>query len=696
MDRDSLAVMSRVRTSVFASAAASAAALAIAFVSANCTYGVYDGNVVRSSRALSPPPLCADEAGKQTFTTSGSFTPPPGIERVSVSLVGGGGGGGGSNCGGSFGGGGGGGAGQAKLAVAVPVSGPVNVVVGAPGTAGVCSTWHKANVDPSKEPNGGEGGTSSFGSLTAAGGKGGAGGGQYEGGAGGASGGGTPGGNAVMSAPGTNGGTDTDGQSGGGGGGGGYNLPPSPGFAGGNGGGSGATAGGSGSQYRTNANGRMAGGGGGGSSPFGIGGTACSYQVPGTDGQGPGAGGGACMAGAPGLVVVEYGDASAASCGLSCTGTDGRKYGPCAAGSCTTTPSGDCSPPSAGGVYCCAPNDAGIEVGETTFEPGRQASIRTTDGAFTITFPVDAFAQRAKIVVRRFGDRTIRNLQVPVYGVTSEVPLAMGARVLVSFFGNEGGNPGGSSGGSSHLVVTVEPPNGGVRPTALGLKTGNSPTTVAGITSTLGVFSLDVVSAPTIALSTGAGASCFERCCAGPNASNSSAAAFFFAGTCHCQASTSGGPDERAGDCLLACPDVAQTIAKCEELSASTATSLSCIGPNAGGPNTCMPQMNGPTSVPPLCCISRTQTQCANGTCQGFSDAVLKVSCGSQDDCKKPFVCCYDPTDSSTSCKRDCPAARRICKQSSDCPDAGDAGATCPSSRCSFSTCGSPIPPQCQ
>ena len=38
----------------------------------------------------------------------------------------------------------------------------------------------------------------------------------------------------------------------------------------------------------------------------------------------------------------------------SCRGSDGKCYGPCSEGYCTTNPSGKCSSPSAGGVYCCS------------------------------------------------------------------------------------------------------------------------------------------------------------------------------------------------------------------------------------------------------------------------------------------------------------------------------------------------------
>jgi hypothetical protein len=44
----------------------------------------------------------------------------------------------------------------------------------------------------------------------------------------------------------------------------------------------------------------------------------------------------------------------------SCLGSDDKCYGPCSAGySCTTTPSGTCSDPSAGGVYCCGSSSGG-------------------------------------------------------------------------------------------------------------------------------------------------------------------------------------------------------------------------------------------------------------------------------------------------------------------------------------------------
>lgn len=101
----------------------------------------------------------------QTFTTSGTYTPTPGTTRIKVTLVGGGGGGGGTGATGS---------GQAAVGVAAGAGGyaigwltvpgaPTAVTVGAGGTAGTGSPL----------VSGGNGGTSSFLTLSATGGGGG-------------------------------------------------------------------------------------------------------------------------------------------------------------------------------------------------------------------------------------------------------------------------------------------------------------------------------------------------------------------------------------------------------------------------------------------------------------------------------------------------------------------------------------------
>jgi hypothetical protein len=122
----------------------------------------------------------------QAFTSSGSYTPATGVTRVFVEVWGGGGGGGGvvaNNRVSSSGGGGGYTCGFVDVTASVPIT----VTVGAGGTGG-------ANTGA----NGTDGGTSSFGSLSATGGAGGTGSGAgasdaifFAGGIGGAGSGGT-------------------------------------------------------------------------------------------------------------------------------------------------------------------------------------------------------------------------------------------------------------------------------------------------------------------------------------------------------------------------------------------------------------------------------------------------------------------------------------------------------------------------
>jgi hypothetical protein len=63
-------------------------------------------------------------------------------------------------------------------------------------------------------------------------------------------------------------------------------------------------------------------------------------------------------AGLIGLLLLALGSNEApkkVECGSDqCKGTDGACYGPCQQGFCTLTPSGQCSLPSKGGVYCCS------------------------------------------------------------------------------------------------------------------------------------------------------------------------------------------------------------------------------------------------------------------------------------------------------------------------------------------------------
>jgi hypothetical protein len=51
-------------------------------------------------------------------------------------------------------------------------------------------------------------------------------------------------------------------------------------------------------------------------------------------------------------------------CGVGqCVGSDGFCYGPCSTGTCTTSAVGTCGGPSAGGVYCCTPDDGSLAPG---------------------------------------------------------------------------------------------------------------------------------------------------------------------------------------------------------------------------------------------------------------------------------------------------------------------------------------------
>jgi len=96
----------------------------------------------------------------QTFTSSGSYTPSPGLVNAVIEVVGGGGGGGGCAAATSVlpsSGGGGGGGGYAQISVtAATIGSSQTITIGAGGTAGTSSA------------NGGTGGTTSCGSIVSA------------------------------------------------------------------------------------------------------------------------------------------------------------------------------------------------------------------------------------------------------------------------------------------------------------------------------------------------------------------------------------------------------------------------------------------------------------------------------------------------------------------------------------------------
>ncbi len=139
----------------------------------------------------------------ETFTTSGTFTPPAGVSTVDYLIVGGGGGGG-SYINSFTGGGGGGGGGMLTGSVSVSSGSPYTVTIGAGaagGTGGV---------------SGSKGSDSSFNGLTSVGG--GGGGGSSAVGAAGGSGGGGGGLSAIAGGSGTAGQGNNGATSGGGGG----------------------------------------------------------------------------------------------------------------------------------------------------------------------------------------------------------------------------------------------------------------------------------------------------------------------------------------------------------------------------------------------------------------------------------------------------------------------------------------------
>jgi len=239
----------------------------------------------------------------QTFTSSQTFTVPAGITNIAEVLVVGGGGGGGFYYGGGGGGGGGGGV-LYQLNYAVTPGAGITVTIGAGGAARTSAL------------QGGDGGTSVFGSLSAIGGGGGGCGGSPQAGRAGGSGGGggnTTAGGAGTALQGSSGGNSTT-YSGGGGGGAGQtgaigsdaasgtggaggigrelSISGVPLFYGGGGGGAGGAVGGAGSG--------TSGGGGNGGGGAGLDGTANT---------GGGGGGGQSTtsgAGGSGIVIIKY------------------------------------------------------------------------------------------------------------------------------------------------------------------------------------------------------------------------------------------------------------------------------------------------------------------------------------------------------------------------------------------------------
>jgi hypothetical protein len=92
-----------------------------------------------SSGGFSVVPRQSAAAGSQTFTSSGSFSPPPGVNTVTVQAVGGGGGGIGGNSCGVPGAGGGGGGGATRI-VNNAAGGSFSFTIGGGGNGGTSSS----------------------------------------------------------------------------------------------------------------------------------------------------------------------------------------------------------------------------------------------------------------------------------------------------------------------------------------------------------------------------------------------------------------------------------------------------------------------------------------------------------------------------------------------------------------------------
>jgi hypothetical protein len=254
-----------------------------------------------------------------TFTSNGTFTPPPGVSSVDVLIVGGGGGGGRGN-GTNAGGGGGGGEMRQLTGVGVTPGAAVNVVVGAggagrTGSAGAGNQGSTSSFGANNAIGGGAGGAGATSTAAAAGGNGGSGGGGGSGNSNNENGaGGTSTATTAQGDGGTGNGRNNGGQRAGGGGG-GAALG-----AAGDGGAASSSQGGAGGPGRASsysgASVTYAGGGGGSGSSAGAGGTGGG--TAGADGgnaasaaanTGAGAGGsrgGNGGNGGSGIVIVRY------------------------------------------------------------------------------------------------------------------------------------------------------------------------------------------------------------------------------------------------------------------------------------------------------------------------------------------------------------------------------------------------------
>ena len=246
--------------------------------------------------------------------------------------------------------------------------------------------------------------------------------------------------------------------------------------------------------------------------------------------------------------------------------------------------SSSCSYGSYDGSSDAGPASTGASV-SAAFLPGKEQTVRTEDGTLSLQVPATAFAAPTTIQIEQLANRDADGLTVPAFLVTSDTPLV--GRVAVTFTGNSSGGSGSAS--SGRLVVTLDVEGGAPTPLLVG---GNGSgggsgggsgqaccSSVFGIATSLGVFSIASRQGRTFRVNQGAGATCVERCCAqGPNGGNAVA----IGTSCQCDLGVGGGGPSTNLTCFLQCADVAVTAELCGTYAASVATNITCGPPDAG------------------------------------------------------------------------------------------------------------------
>jgi hypothetical protein len=330
--------------------------------------------------------------------------------------------------------------------------------------------------------------------------------------------------------------------------------------------------------------------------------------------------------------------------------------------------------------------DGGSRTKIADVPAGAAAIIVTDDKFFALEIASDSFAGAAHIEIKQLADRTIdNNITVPVYEVTSSVPIASGKRVVVVLSSGDSFNADLQQ--QRRLVVARL--NGS---TATALPGGVAPSNreYFGLASTLGQFSLVLGVETSVPTRDGPlPTSCFySKCCKLEAIANRSCVD----GVPFCPRGSGGGPSGGdnanrglAGttrfDCYLGCTDLDLDVTTCGIVS------------DGGTPK--QPLQCGSAGVcnsPAVCCVEATTPRltCRQGGCAG-----LTVSCLGDAQCSPGQVCCNLGTE--VKCSAACPG-QRICNDNSQC--SGDNPGPCNAipGTCSFvKKCATtPVPAACQ